>query len=142
MILWRISKFETLDGTGGLVTSGRWHTAGRPVVYCAEHPALSLLEVLVHLEVAAMPRDLRWLKIEGPDRFETYPGPLRDLSSSHTTQAFGDLWLAEARSPLLRVPSAIAPESFNWLINPVHSESGGARIAATYDHEFDARLAR
>ncbi len=129
-ILWGISKFETLDGAGGLAVSGRWHTAGRPVVYCAEHPALAMLEVLVHLEVGAVPRALHWLRIAAPDRAETYAGPGQDLSDARATRAFGDRWLQEARSCLLRVPSAIAPESFNVLLNPAHPDSSGALISA------------
>ncbi|MGH7819352.1 MAG: RES family NAD+ phosphorylase, partial [Candidatus Binatia bacterium] len=46
MTLWRISNHSELKGIGGLRASGRWHTAGRPIVYLAEHPALCLLEVL------------------------------------------------------------------------------------------------
>ena len=52
MFLWRISNHRTLDGRGGLETSARWHTLGRPVVYLAESVASALLEVLVHLELS------------------------------------------------------------------------------------------
>ena len=33
MILWRVSNHSTLDGSGGLSAAGRWHTAGRRIVY-------------------------------------------------------------------------------------------------------------
>ena len=51
MILWRISAYADLSGTGGLRVSGRWHQAGRPVVYAATSPPGAMLEVLVHLEI-------------------------------------------------------------------------------------------
>jgi hypothetical protein len=51
MVLWRISNFAGLKGIGGLRALGRWHFAGRPVVYLAEHPAGALLETLVHQEI-------------------------------------------------------------------------------------------
>lgn len=51
MDLWRISKYKSLAGEGGLRYSARWHTAGRPIVYLAESPAGALIEALVHLEL-------------------------------------------------------------------------------------------
>jgi hypothetical protein len=51
MQLWRISNYEDLSGEGGRKVGGRWHERGTPAVYLAEHPALALLEVLVHLEI-------------------------------------------------------------------------------------------
>ena len=51
MFLWRISNYRTLDGRGGLETSARWHSQGRPIVYLAESVSGALLEVLVHFEL-------------------------------------------------------------------------------------------
>ena len=42
MILWRISRHRDLSGEGGLRAAGRWHEAGRPVVYLAESPAAAM----------------------------------------------------------------------------------------------------
>lgn len=50
------------------------------------------------------------------------------------------LWLAERRTLLLEVPIALAPETWNVLINPQHPEFGRLKIAAIYEHAFDARL--
>src|SRR5271166_1674068 len=36
-------------GHGGLEADGRWHTAGRPIVYLASSEALAVLEFRVHL---------------------------------------------------------------------------------------------
>ena len=51
MRLWRISNHVDLSGEGGRRAAGRWSHQGRRVVYLAEHPALAMLETLVHLEV-------------------------------------------------------------------------------------------
>ena len=51
MTLWRVSNYRLIDGQGGLVASGRWHTKGRRVVYSAQSAALALLEMLVHMEI-------------------------------------------------------------------------------------------
>jgi len=69
MVVWRVSNYSTLDGAGGLVASGRWHSRARPVVYCAENPATALLETLAHLEVDEEDLPPRYiaLEVELPD---------------------------------------------------------------------------
>lgn len=147
MILWRVSNYATLDGSGGLYASGRWHTKGHLVVYCAWNAATTLLETLVHMEIDAedRPAGFRLLKIEGPDGLSLEritgkslkPDWEKDVS---VTQAIGDQWLTENRTLLLEVPSALVPETWNILINPRHSELNKLKIAARYQHAFDARL--
>ena len=51
--LWRISNYADLAGRGGQLAEGRWHSRGRPILYCAEAPSGALIEFPVHL-----PRDL------------------------------------------------------------------------------------
>jgi RES domain-containing protein len=67
--LWRISTFTDLSGEGGLLAPGRWHSRGHQIVYLADHPALALLETIVHLQVDAqdLPNDYKLLAIEVPD---------------------------------------------------------------------------
>ena len=147
MILWRISDYTTLDGTGGLYASGRWHSKGRPVVYCTLDPATALLETLVHLEIDAEDRPdyFRVLKVEGPDslsreRLEVEALPAGWATDVIITQPIGDRWLLEQRSLLLEVPSVLVPETWNILLNPLHPEVRSLKIVATYEHPWDARL--
>jgi RES domain-containing protein len=148
VILWRVSNHRSLDGIGGLHVSARWHTKGRPVVYCTWNPATALLETLVHMEIDQEDRPARFqvLKIEGPDflsieKIETENPPPKWADEIACTQSIGDHWLAEGRSLLLEVPCVLVPETWNVLVNPVHAEAGLLKIAATYEHPFDARLA-
>jgi RES domain-containing protein len=149
VVLWRISNYTTLDGTGGLFASGRWHTRGRPVVYCTENPSTALLEILVHLEIDAedRPQNFRVLKVEGPDNVSTIAVDPADLPKDWKenlllTQSVGDRWLIERKSALLRVPSALVPETWNLLVNPAHPEASALRISATYEQAFDSRFFR
>ena len=147
MILWRVSNYQTLDGVGGLYVSGRWHTKGHPVIYCALNPSTALLETLVHMEIDSEDRPERFqvLRVEGPDSLSIgkveadslSPNWADDLSA---TQAIGDRWLTEARSLLLQVPSVLVPETWNVLVNPQHIEANLLKITAMYEHAFDARL--
>jgi RES domain-containing protein len=147
MFLWRISNHPTLDGGGGLETSGRWHTQGRPTVYLAENVAGALLEVLVHLELSPvrLPKSYRILKVEAPDDLGIGELSANDLSENWNrdeteTRTLGDEWLASRRTPFLRVPSAIAPETFNVLLNSAHEEARLLRIISHREYPWDLRL--
>ena len=76
MRLWRISNHADLSGEGGRVVGGRWHSRGRPVVYLAEHPALALVENIVHLEIDPddLPDTYQLIEVDLPDDVETANG--------------------------------------------------------------------
>jgi RES domain-containing protein len=45
----RINSDTVLSGEGGLAAEGRWHSAGRRIVYTASSEALTVLEMRVHV---------------------------------------------------------------------------------------------
>lgn len=111
MILWRVSNHLPLDGGGGLRASGRWHSVGRRVVYCAPNPASALLEVLVHagLDFDELPIHLQYLELEAPDTLsmETVaPDVLVEGWENNVgrTRRAGDEWLGTVRSALFGFP--------------------------------------
>jgi RES domain-containing protein len=119
-------------GLGVERASGRWHTvrSGKPVVYLAEHSALALVESLANLtdSAASLPRKYQLIKVEVPAPIlagEVEESALPDLwrKDFETSRKIGDAWLAEAKSALLRVPSAPSPESWTYLLNPLHSDA-------------------
>ena len=147
MFLWRISNHRTLDGRGGLETSARWHTQGRPIVYLAESVAGALTEVLVHLELspAHLPKSYRLLKVEVPDEISIEALSAKALGETWAndetlTRTVGDQWLASKRTALLRVPSAIIPETFNLLLNCAHEEARRLKIVSHREYPWDLRL--
>lgn len=128
-------------------TSGRWHSRGRRIVYCAQSPAAALLETLVHfeIEVSDLPRRYRLLKLEVPEELALEHVSADDLprnwiEKTDVTRALGDAWLANGRSPLLAVPSAVVPETFNVLLNPAHPSAARIVIAHVDEHAIDPRL--
>lgn len=135
---WRICRrtFADLSGEGARLVGGRWNTPGRPMLYTAATPELAALEVRVHLDLppdlipddyVLMSLDLAGLAVEN----------LADLPED--TADFGDKWLAERRTPVLRAPSVLIPEARNLLVNPLHGDGCG-RIHAIRDFTFDRRL--
>jgi RES domain-containing protein len=146
MVLWRISRHRDLSGTGGLRVAGRWHDAGRPIVYLAESPAAALLEVCVHTSANDVPPEFTLLKIEGPDidvpsiNSDDLPEDWR--ARLEVTRDLGTGWLEKNESALLRVPSAIVPETTNCLFNPAHRQAAEFRLVEALGYPFDPRLKR
>lgn len=148
MTFWRISGFANLTGEGGLLASARWHTKGRPVVYLAESPAAAMLERLVHVvqQAGLAPSNYTLLEIHADDSLPIEslmekPGRLwRDQTD--VTRAAGDRWLAAAKSPLARVPSAVVPRNWNYMLNPLHPAAERVRILSRLEETFDPRLFR
>ncbi len=144
MILWRISRHRDLSGAGGLRAPGRWHDAGHPIVYLAETPAAALLEVCVHTSANDIPPDFTLLRIEGPavrvPSIRPQDLPERWPDKPETTRAIGAAWLEKGEAVLLRVPSALVPETVNYLFNPRHKDAAKFRITEMIDYPFDKRL--
>src|SRR5260370_15007500 len=147
MLLWRISNYATLDGRGGLLASARWHSAGRPIVYLAESPAGALTEVLVHLELdpEQLPRTYKLLKIHIPEELAVRDFPRKQLGKNWQndltiTRTIGDAWLASLEPDLLRVPSAIVPETFNRLLNPQPADAQRARAVSQHRYPWYQRM--
>jgi RES domain-containing protein len=143
MSLWRISNYADLSGLGGLKYPARWHNKGRPIVYTAEHPALAMLEILVHTDRSTLPDSYRLLEIEigrGATMAEAF-GLKTDWKTDEAhTREIGDKWLADQKSVLMKVPSAIVPNSFNILINPAHPDMDRIKIIRSDFHALDDRL--
>ncbi len=144
MILWRISAYADLSGTGGLRVSGRWHQAGRPVVYAATTPAGARLEVLVRqgIDPQDLPPTMRLLRIELPDTVsQAQLPPLQPGWSTQTelTRGLGNRFLDDCSALLLPVPSAIMPRTTNYLFNPRHPQAHSARLEVE-DFTPDSRL--
>jgi RES domain-containing protein len=145
---WRISSHADLSGKGGRMSSARWHTQGRPIVYLSDSPSSAMLERIVHLQDGngKLPPTYDLLRIEAPEVLA-----IRDLmplaetgwkEKIEASRGLGDAWLVSPESALARVPSAIVPYTWNYLFNPAHPGAGHVAIAEVLRERFDNRLFR
>ena len=81
-------------------------------------------DMVERVEVAQLPRDWR------------SDGTFRSL------RAIGDQWALANRSAVLRVPSAIIPMEYNFVINPSHTDSTRIELGQVQDFVLDPRLLR
>ena len=128
-----------------MLADGRWNRLGTPVVYCSDHPATALLEILARLDRADVPSSFRLLAIAIPDdapsvslTADKLPDNWRaDISTTRTT---GTDLLRRAEALTIRVPSVLVPYAWNVLLNPQHADAVRCSVVETIESAFDPRL--
>jgi RES domain-containing protein len=152
MIVYRITKkdYMALDGRGGLYGPGRWHRKGNLVIYTSEHASLAAWEKIVHLaNFENLPNDLLLVKIEIPDNIEIQTVPLMILIEGwdsypyiNETLNYGTSFLRKNEQLALKVPSAIVPDEYNVILNPLHPDIHRCKTISTVPFIFDKRIPR
>lgn len=150
MILYRIAKEaykEDLSGTGAELGGGRWNHKGTAILYTGDSRALCMAEAAVHMPLGIIPPLFYMLCIEIPD-----PAPVKTIAPSqlpdnwkrfpyiNATQKIGDDFVAEGIFFVLKVPSAVVPGDYNYLINPKHPLAEKIIIKECAPFQFDQRL--
>ena len=149
MLLFRIGNCDyihDLTGTGSKLYGGRWSSVGKPGLYLASSRALSVLEVLVRLQPLFVPDNYCLVEVEIPEdsiqkvHIESLPKNWKDISAPAQLKKIGDAFLAERKYLALKLPSAIVPAEFNFLINPLHPDMEKVKILKQEPFNFDDRL--
>jgi len=68
------------------------------------------------------------------------PSNWRDHPPPPETKAIGDQWVSEGSSLVLRVPSVVVPNEFNYVLNPSHPAFADISIGDPIPFPFDPRL--
>jgi RES domain-containing protein len=147
MMLFRFCKEQysnNISGEGAKLRGGRWNSVGLPVVYTSTTISLSLLELLIYNASYDELQNNYLMKIEIPGIEEDSILPItvkkqwqKDIGYS---RFIGDSFLSTKKNILLQVPSAIIPEEYNVLINPLHRDFKKIKILSSSPFEFDSRL--
>ncbi len=150
MILYRLTLAKYVDsafsGEGSRRVGGRWTPPGFPAVYTASSIALTVLETLVHVDSAVMPKHLV-IRVDVPDdiriteiRTEDLPNDWRTTPAPAALQEIGRAWLDASDTLLLQVPSVVVPQEFNVVLNPLHADFQQLAINPPDPFTIDARL--
>ena len=147
---WRITKAKhaatAFSGGAAKTYGGRWNNPGTAIVYTAGSTSLAILEMLVHLQAHDLMRryvifevsfDETLMKTIDP---ATLPKTWHRSPSPATVRQVGDDWVAGASSAVLRLPSAIVPREWNYLLNPAHPDFAKITIGPKQPIKFDPRL--
>lgn len=148
---WRLVKEKYKDaafeGESARRYGGRWNHTGTAVFYLSESLSLAALETFVHLGKAA--RNIAFVAfcVEIPEYLEIsvisksqLPSNWRSEPPPDETKRIGTDWVAEGKTAILRVPSAIIPLESNFVINPAHRYFRRLLIGKAENFYFDPRM--
>ena len=116
------------------------------MVYTAGSLALAALEVLVHLDCPQLLQSYVQIPVEfGEDLcrrldLASLPQEWADNPAPDWTKSVGSEWVASRESLALAVPSAVVPDEFVYLLNPLHPGFFALRIGQPDSFRFDPRL--
>jgi len=153
LILYRLTKTKYLStawtGYGAKEAGGRWNSVGTSMVYVSEAASLTMLETLVHLRATHIMDYFTLLRIDVPDaqiqkaNMDELPDNWADEEAPPELAAYGDAWCFTGSSIALRVPSALSPVEFNYLLNPEHPDYYRViKKSEEIPFRFDSRLKR
>jgi len=134
-----------------LVASGRgnrWNKEKQYVIYASSSRALAALELVAHrsaimeglvYNTVVIEASVTKNSIPSVDQ-DTLPEKWQQLENYHVTQNIGAEWYDNQKSLILRVPSALVNEEFNYIINTLHPDFTKIKIAGLEDFIWDKRL--
>ncbi|MBD2705334.1 RES family NAD+ phosphorylase [Spirosoma sp. BT702] len=136
-----------LDITGTWLNGGRWNPPGVGILYTAEHPALALVEILVHMPQVAYDElpAYRLFSLEISDASQRIlqaadlPSYCQENTYSRSQQILVQ-WLAKPDVLALGVPSSVMPDGLNYLLHPAHASYELIRIVDEKPLVIDPRL--
>jgi RES domain-containing protein len=151
MIVYRLSKSKyskDLSGKGAEKTGARWNSKGTPMLYTSASRALCTAEIAVHTPLGNVPGDYSIISLEVPDdsvldlNSSTLPPDWKSFPHPDSTQKTGDKFISDGKYVVLKVPSAVVPGEYNFLLNPNHKYFQKVKILNIESFTFDERLFR
>lgn len=150
MIVYRLVKDvyrHELSGKGAEKYGGRWNSKGRQIIYTAESRALCTAEIAVHTPLGIVPKNFYLQSIELPDtigmneiKSSQLTNDWRNFPHEVSTKKIGDTFILESEYLVLKVPSAVIQDEYNYLINPLHRNYSNVKLVTIEEFRFDKRL--
>ena len=150
--VWRIVsanyKDKAYTGDGGRIHGGRWNSKGVAAVYTADSLAMASIEMIVNLPTPKLLQ--KYVRISAQISLDfvselsgaDLPEDWNSRPISPSTRAIGDRWIKEQSSAVLRVPSIVVPEEYNYLLNPNHPDFAKIEIGKPIIYFFDSRVTK
>ncbi|MBC7508907.1 MAG: RES family NAD+ phosphorylase [Ferruginibacter sp.] len=147
MIVYRITTDKWCRNLQASGNTARWNSKGNFMIYSAGSRALACLENIVHrsgemsgkiykVMLIAIPASLQIQEIKKVSLHKDW----KSLTNYSFCQQIGNHWLKEGISAIVKVPSVIIDEEFNYLINPQHNQFKKIKLVDVEQFSFDARF--
>jgi RES domain-containing protein len=145
MIVYRCTLLKwskDLSGTGAFLYGGRWNSPGVNMLYTAENNVLAAFEIALRIPLDQISKNYVMVPLTLPDT-EEIPEPVLSkqwYKELKTTRGIGDGFIRDGKHLLMKVPSALISDSFNYLLNPKHELVKKIRVMEPKSILFDKRL--
>ena len=149
MEVFRISQKQFSKKLTSSGSESRWNLAGEKVIYCGSSRSLSSLEMLVQSGSIKPSTNYSVMVISIADKDHLFkqvyqkdlPPDWRSIKSYADLQKMGSLWFKNQESLILKVPSAVIPHEYNYVINTKHPEfSSMVKLVRNEEYFWDERL--
>ncbi len=133
---------KDVSGQGAFLYGGRWNSPGRYMVYTVENNLLAALEVALRVPLTNISSEYVLVPIFVPDDANVFFPQLPKgwNRNQKTTQQIGNQFLDDNKSLVMKVPSALMSNTFNFLINPKHKMFKSVKANKPQSLLFDERL--
>lgn len=149
MELFRISAKEYAQQLKASGAPNRWNKKGEFVIYAGSSRSLSTLEMIVHrsfiapetpyqVTVVSVPGSEKWVRTIQANHL---PENWRRFEAYNKLQKIGSNWYNSKETLLLKVPSAVIPAEYNYLINTKHPDfKSEVKLIRHESYFWDTRL--
>ncbi len=148
MQVFRITKTKyakDIEGIGSKLFGGRWNHPGTPCLYTSDSRALAILEYSVNVNIDFIPRALSIVTytidefcIKTIDQ-HNFPGDWQESPAPVSAKDFGTQLLT-APDIILKIPSSILPQEYNFILSPALFSAGLVRLTDISDCVYDIRI--
>lgn len=148
MEVFRISheKYATALTSSGV--ANRWNFDGQKVLYTGHSRSLSTLELTVHRNAISRMIPYKVMVISFPDfddlvrqvQIKELPADWRSTSAYPPLRAIGSAWYKSGETLILKVPSAVIIQEYNYIINTEHPGFRDVQLVRNEDYFWDERL--
>lgn len=149
MEVFRICKEEFSGMIKASGTAGRWNVQGQNVIYAGSSRSLSTLELVVRRASIIPNLNFKVMVISVPDddsistmiHRNELPHHWRTLAAYSSLQKIGANWYTTQKTLILKVPSAVIPFEYNYVLNTEHPDfTKSVKLVRVEDFFWDKRL--
>jgi len=149
MEVFKISKEEFSHDLAASGRANRWNLDEQFTIYTASSRSLASLELVVSIKAISPASRYRVMVISIADEESLLTHVLqsklppfwRSMSAYPQLQGIGSEWYKDKTSLILKVPSAVVPQEYNYIINTNHPDfPGKVSLVRTEDYFWDERL--
>lgn len=147
MFVFRITLTKYANSLLASGRAARWNSNDVKMIYTSNSKALACLENVVHRSKLGLSSNFSVMEIDIPNSIAITEISLSKLpkywdqfENMHLMQEIGDQWINDCKTAVLKVPSSIIHDEFNYLLNPNHLDFKKIKLIKVKPFLFDDRI--